>query len=67
MNIGFTHTVVNSGSTPRISLMFSLKDQSDLQEIAEDDWNEKNNMGDLTLQKEYKEHKAEADAQPVAV
>tara|TARA_B100001248_G_scaffold261430_1_gene252609 strand:- start:19603 stop:20418 length:816 start_codon:yes stop_codon:yes gene_type:complete len=67
LNIGFTHTVVNSGNTPRISLMFSLKNQSDLQEIPEDDWNEKNNMGDLQIEKEYKEHKAEADAQPVAV
>ena len=67
LNIGFTHTVVNSGNTPRISLMFSLKDQSDLQEIPEDDWNEKNNMGELQIQKEYKEHKAQADAQPVAV
>jgi len=67
LNIGFTHTVVNSGNTPRISLMFSLKDQSDLQEIPEDDWNEKNNMGELQIQKEYKEHKAQADAQPMAV
>ena len=67
LNIGFTHTVVNSGNTPRISLMFSLKDQSDLQEIPEDDWNEKNNMGELQIQKEYKEHKAKADAQPMAV
>ena len=47
--------------------MFSLKDQSDLQEIPEDDWNEKNNMGELKIQKEYKQHKAQADAQPVAV
>ena len=67
LNIGFRHTVVNSGNTPRISLMFSLKDQSDLQEIADGDWNETNNMGELKIQKEYKQHKAKADAQPVAV
>ena len=67
LNIGFRHTVVNSGNTPRISLMFSLKNQSDLQEIADGDWNETNNMGELKIQKEYKQHKAKADAQPVAV
>lgn len=67
LNIGFRHTVVNSSNTPRISLMFSLKNQSDLQEIADGDWNETNNMGELKIQKEYKQHKAEADAQPVAV
>ena len=67
LNIGFRHTVVNSGSTPRISLMFSLKDQLDLQEIPEGDWNETNNMGELKIQKEYTQHKAQADAQPVAV
>ncbi len=68
LNIGFAHTVVNSGSTPRISLMFSLKDQLDLQEIPEQDWNETNNMGGLSLQnKNYKEHKAFADAQQLAV
>ncbi len=67
LNIGFRHTVVNSGKTPRISLMFSLKDQSDLQEISEGDWNETNNMGSLRIDNDYKEHKAIADAQPVAV
>ena len=68
LNIGFTHTVVNSGKTPRVSLMFSLKDQSDLQEIPEGDWNETNNMGELSLKnKDYKEHKAFADAQQLAV
>ena len=67
LNIGFTHTVVNSGSTPRVSLMFSLKDQSDLQEIEEADWNESNNMGDLAITKNYEEHKAYADAQRMAV
>mgnify|MGYP001181216709 FL=1 len=67
LNIGFKHTVVNSGNTPRVSLMFSLKDQSDLQEIEEADWNGSNNMGDLAIIKNYEEHKAYADAQSVAV
>jgi len=67
LNIGFKHTVVNSGNTPRVSLMFSLKDQSDLQEIEEADWNGSNNMGDLAITKNYEEHKAYADAQSVAV
>ena len=47
--------------------MFSLKDQSDLQEINDSDWNETNNMGSLRINNDYKEHKAIADAQPVAV
>ena len=47
--------------------MFSLKDQSDLQEIPEGDWNEKNNMGSLRINNDYKEHKAIADAQQLAV
>ena len=47
--------------------MFSLKDQSDLQEIEEADWNGSNNMGDLAIIKNYEEHKAYADAQSVAV
>ena len=67
LNIGLRHTVINSGNTPRISFMFSLKDQRDLQEIPDQDWNETNNMGNLTLNKNYDQHKALADAQPMAV
>ena len=48
--------------------MFSLKDQSDLQEIPEQNWNTTtSNMGSMILNKNYEEHKAVADAQPVAV
>ena len=47
--------------------MFSLKDQRDLQEIPDQDWDETYNMGNLTLNKNYDQHKALADAQPMAV
>ena len=65
--IEYLNLVVNSGKTPRVSLMFSLKDQSDLQEIEAGDWNETNNMGELSINKDYKVHKEYADAQRMAV
>lgn len=39
LNIGLKHTVVNTSNKPRISLMFSLKTQDDLQGIPDQDWN----------------------------
>ena len=48
--------------------MFSLRDQRDIQEIPEQEWNSvTSNMGDMILSKNYEEHKAYADAQQVAV
>ena len=38
--------------------MFSLKNQSDLQEIPDADWNENNNMGELRINNNYKTQKA---------
>ena len=68
LNIGLRHTVINTGTRPRISLMFSLKDQQDIQEIPEQDWNSTtSNMGNMVLSRNYDEHKVIADAQPVAV
>jgi hypothetical protein len=61
INIGFNHTVVNTSDKPRISLMFSLKTQDDLQEIPDQDWNETNNMENLKMV--YETQKQLADEQ----